>query len=102
MSEFPQVVFGAVASATLMFAMPVFAGGEAGGLVLRDIGEKFVGYTTQPGENGSLNVTNAMFVQYMLPGLKGGGHFAMAQLDTAAYARVFIDLAKAIEKKAQK
>ncbi len=69
-SKFPQVFFGAVAGATLMFAMPVFAGGEAGRLTLRDLGEKFVGYTTQPGENGSLNVTNPMFVQYMLPATK--------------------------------
>jgi pimeloyl-ACP methyl ester carboxylesterase len=30
-------------------------------------------------------------------GLTGGGHFAMAQLDNAAYAKVFIELATAIE-----
>jgi pimeloyl-ACP methyl ester carboxylesterase len=30
-------------------------------------------------------------------GLKGGGHFAMAQLDNADYARVFIELATQIE-----
>jgi hypothetical protein len=30
-------------------------------------------------------------------GLKGGGHFAMAQLDNAAYAKVFIELATQIE-----
>jgi hypothetical protein len=35
-------------------------------------------------------------------GLKGGGHFAMAQLDNAKYAKVFIDLATEIEKKAKK
>ena len=30
-------------------------------------------------------------------GLKGGGHFAMAQLDNAAYAKVFIELATQID-----
>ncbi len=30
-------------------------------------------------------------------GLDGGGHFAMAQLDTADYARVFMELAAEIE-----
>ncbi len=43
------------------------AGGEAGELVLRDLGWKYVGHTTQEGENGSLDVLNAMFVQYLLP-----------------------------------
>ena len=31
-------------------------------------------------------------------GLRGGGHFAMAQLDNAAYARVFGELAADIER----
>ena len=35
-------------------------------------------------------------------GLKGGGHFAMAQLDNAEYAKVFIELAKNIEGSANK
>jgi len=35
-------------------------------------------------------------------GLKGGGHFAMAQLDNAAYAKLFIELAKNIEGSANK
>ena len=35
-------------------------------------------------------------------GLKGGGHFAMAQLDNAAYAKVFIELAAEIESSAKK
>jgi hypothetical protein len=35
-------------------------------------------------------------------GLKGGGHFAMAQLDNAKYAKVFIELATEVEKKAKK
>jgi pimeloyl-ACP methyl ester carboxylesterase len=50
--------------------LPALAGGEAGRLTLRDLGEKYVGYTTSPGDNGSLNVSNAMFVQYMLPANK--------------------------------
>jgi pimeloyl-ACP methyl ester carboxylesterase len=43
------------------------AGGEAGQLTLRDLGAKYVGYTTNPADKGSLDVVNAMFVQYMLP-----------------------------------
>jgi hypothetical protein len=35
-------------------------------------------------------------------GLKGGGHFAMAQLDNAAYAKAFIELATEIEASAKK
>jgi pimeloyl-ACP methyl ester carboxylesterase len=35
-------------------------------------------------------------------GLKGGGHFAMAQLDNAEYAKVFIELASNIESSASK
>ena len=57
----------AAAAAVVVVSAPAFAGGEAGQLVLRDLGEKFVGYTTTPGDNGSVNVANAMFVQYMLP-----------------------------------
>jgi len=34
-------------------------------------------------------------------GLKGGGHFAMAQLDNASYAKVFIELATAIDSAAK-
>jgi pimeloyl-ACP methyl ester carboxylesterase len=52
---------------TMVFASAAFAGGEAGQLVLRDLGAKFVGYTTQSADKGSLDVMNAMFVQYMLP-----------------------------------
>lgn len=44
-----------------------FAGGEAGELVLRDFGARFVGYTTAPGSEGSLDALNPMFVQYLLP-----------------------------------
>jgi hypothetical protein len=43
------------------------AGGEAGRLNLRDLGARFVGYAAEPQDNGSLNVVNAMFVQYLLP-----------------------------------
>jgi pimeloyl-ACP methyl ester carboxylesterase len=50
-----------------VFAGPALAGGEAGTLVLRDLGAKFIGYTAESGDGGSLNVTNAMFVQYVLP-----------------------------------
>lgn len=53
--------------AAVVAAAPAFAGGEAGRLTLRDLGEKYVGYSTTPGDNGSVNVANAMFVQYMLP-----------------------------------
>lgn len=61
-----QLSAGAAICAAL-FAAPALAGGEAGTLVLRDLGAKFIGYTTENGDGGSLNVTNAMFVQYVLP-----------------------------------
>jgi hypothetical protein len=35
-------------------------------------------------------------------GLKGGGHFAMAQLDNGAYAKVFMELAAQIDSSAKK
>jgi hypothetical protein len=44
---------------------------------------------------------DASYVYLPDRGLKGGGHFAMAQLDTAKYAKVFIELATQIEKKAK-
>jgi pimeloyl-ACP methyl ester carboxylesterase len=62
-----NLLLGALAGAAVVAAAPALAGGEAGRLVLRDLGEKYVGYTTAPAENGSVNVSNAMFVQYMLP-----------------------------------
>jgi hypothetical protein len=34
--------------------------------------------------------------------LKGGGHFAMAQLDNAAYARAFMKLAADVEAAAKR
>jgi len=67
MNKLSHLLMGAVASATVISAAPAFAGGEAGKLVLRDLGAKYVGFTTEPGKNGSVNVSNAMFVQYMLP-----------------------------------
>jgi hypothetical protein len=45
---------------------------------------------------------NASAVYLPDRGLKGGGHFAMAQLDTAKYAAVFIDIAASIEKSAKR
>jgi pimeloyl-ACP methyl ester carboxylesterase len=62
----PFPVLGVAAAAT-MLASAAFAGGEAGKLELRDLGAKYVGYTTQDAANGSLDVVNALFVQYMLP-----------------------------------
>lgn len=52
---------------TLIVATSAFAGGEAGQLVLRDIGYRFIGHKTEQNENGSLNVLNSMFVHYVLP-----------------------------------
>jgi pimeloyl-ACP methyl ester carboxylesterase len=66
-SKISNLVLGAAAGAAVVAALPALAGGEAGRLTLRDLGEKYVGYTTEPGDNGSVNVSNAMFVQYMLP-----------------------------------
>jgi pimeloyl-ACP methyl ester carboxylesterase len=67
MNKLSYLLMGAAAAAAAVLATPALAGGEAGRLTLRDLGEKFVGYSTAPGENGSVNVSNAMFVQYMLP-----------------------------------
>ncbi|HEU4617362.1 MAG TPA: alpha/beta fold hydrolase [Gammaproteobacteria bacterium] len=67
MNKISHLVMGAVVVGAVGCAAPALAGGEAGQLVLRDLGEKFVGYTTEPADGGSLNVVNAMFVQYMLP-----------------------------------
>jgi len=68
MNKLPNLLTSTVAgAAVVVFSAPALAGGEAGQLVLRDLGEKFVGYTTEPGDNGSLSVANGMFVQYMLP-----------------------------------
>jgi pimeloyl-ACP methyl ester carboxylesterase len=55
----------AAAATALVFAAN--AGGEAGNLELRDVGAKFVGYTTKSVDNGSVDVLNPLFVQYLLP-----------------------------------
>jgi pimeloyl-ACP methyl ester carboxylesterase len=67
MNKLSHLLMGAAAGAAILSITPALAGGEAGKLVLRDLGAKYVGYTTTPGDNGSVNVSNAMFVQYMLP-----------------------------------
>jgi pimeloyl-ACP methyl ester carboxylesterase len=67
MNKLSHLILGAVGAGAVAFTGPVLAGGEAGRLVLRDLGAKFVGFETEPADNGSLNVRNAMFVQYMLP-----------------------------------
>ena len=56
-----------VVAAAVLCASAAFAGGEAGKLELRDLGAKFVGYTTRSADNGSVDVLNPLFVQYMLP-----------------------------------
>ena len=56
-----------VAAAATALASAAYAGGEAGKLQLRDVGAKFVGYTTKSADNGSVDVLNPMFVQYLLP-----------------------------------
>jgi pimeloyl-ACP methyl ester carboxylesterase len=67
MNKPSQLLTGAAAAAAVVLALPALAGGEAGRLALRDVGAKFVGYATAPGANGSVDVSNAMFVQYLLP-----------------------------------
>lgn len=67
MKPFSHLLLGAAAAAAVVSALPALAGGEAGRLTLRDVGAKYVGFSTAPGDNGSVNVSNAMFVQYFLP-----------------------------------
>jgi pimeloyl-ACP methyl ester carboxylesterase len=62
----------AAAATALVFAAQ--AGGEAGKLELRDLGAKFVGYTTKSGDNGSVDVLNPLFVQYLLPARRRHEH----------------------------
>ena len=45
---------------------------------------------------------NATYVYLPDRGLKGGGHFAMAQIDSAKYAAVFLDIAAGIETTSKK
>ena len=63
-----------VASVAAAFASAAFAGGEAGKLELRDLGAKFVGYTTRSADKGSLDVLNPLFVQYLLPARRRHEH----------------------------
>lgn len=60
-------LFIGVATVAAALASAAFAGGEAGRLEIRDLGAKFVGYTTRNADNGSLDVLNPLFVQYVLP-----------------------------------
>lgn len=60
---------GVVTAATVL-AATAFAGGEAGKLELRDLGARFVGHTTRSADNGSVDVLNPLFVQYLLPARK--------------------------------
>ena len=60
-------VFTGAAMGAAACAGTVLAGGEAGELVLRDLGARFIGYTTETADGGSLDVVNPMFVQYVLP-----------------------------------
>jgi len=64
---------GAAAAATVV-ASAAFAGGDAGKLELRDLGSKYVAYTTKSADNGSVDVLNPMFVQYLLPARKRHDH----------------------------
>lgn len=65
--RFFDLLRGAAVVGAVALAAPALAGGEAGKLTLRDVGAKFVGYTTEAQSNGSVNVLNPMFVQYFLP-----------------------------------
>jgi pimeloyl-ACP methyl ester carboxylesterase len=70
-SSFLAIGAATVASAV---AASAFAGGEAGKLELRDLGAKFLGYTTKSADAGSLDVLNPLFVQYVLPARKRHDH----------------------------
>ena len=92
MNKLSYWLMGAAASAAVVCSLPALAGGEAGRVSLRDVGGRFVGYTTAPGDNGSLNVSNGMYVQFMLPAkrrhaypivmIHGGGGQGTDWLDT--------------------
>jgi pimeloyl-ACP methyl ester carboxylesterase len=69
-----QLKVAAVVAAAATLASTAFAGGEAGKLELRDLGARFVGYTTRGADSGSLDVLNPLFVQYMLPARKRHEH----------------------------
>jgi pimeloyl-ACP methyl ester carboxylesterase len=63
----PSALFTGAAVAAVLVTTSALAGGEAGELRLRDFGSRYVGYTTQAAANGSVDVLNPMFVQYLLP-----------------------------------
>ena len=69
----PLVRIGVTAFA-LGLASVAIAGGEAGKLELRDLGGKFVAYSTKSADNGSLDVMNPLFVQYILPARRRHDH----------------------------
>jgi len=90
-----------VVAAAVLCASAAFAGGEAGKLELRDLGAKFVGYTTRGADDGSLDVLNPLFVQYLLPArrrheypivfIHGGGGQGTDWLETPDGRDGFVD-----------
>jgi pimeloyl-ACP methyl ester carboxylesterase len=72
-NKFSYLLIG-VAAAAAGVVSTAFAGGEAGRLELRDLGAKFVGYTTRGADNGSVDVLNPLFVQYVLPARRRHDH----------------------------
>ena len=66
----PSYLTIAAALAAAACSAAALAGGEAGKLELRDLGSRFVGYTTASAASGSLDVLNPLFVQYLLPARK--------------------------------
>jgi pimeloyl-ACP methyl ester carboxylesterase len=74
------------------FAGPALAGGEAGQLVLRDVGVMAIGIETVSQDNGTVDVANPMAVTYFLPAepaheyplvlVHGGGGQAWDWLET--------------------
>jgi pimeloyl-ACP methyl ester carboxylesterase len=94
-------VLSCLAAAATALAGTALAGGEAGKLELRDLGGKFVGYTTKSVDNGSVDVLNPMFVQYLLPArrrhdypivfIHGGGGQGTDWLETPDGRDGFVD-----------
>jgi pimeloyl-ACP methyl ester carboxylesterase len=94
-------VLSCLAAAVTALAGTALAGGEAGKLELRDLGSKFVGYTTKSADNGSVDVLNPMFVQYLLPArrrhdypivfIHGGGGQGTDWLETPDGRDGFVD-----------
>jgi pimeloyl-ACP methyl ester carboxylesterase len=94
-------VLACVAATASALAGVALAGGEAGKLELRDLGSKFIGYTTKNVDNGSVDVLNPMFVQYLLPArrrhdypivfIHGGGGQGTDWLETPDGRDGFVD-----------